>query len=68
MHSKPYPVELMTVKVLDYDCMHSCSHIKETDIIPVVLCILLVINTIRAFWSFIILQFDEKQYTYIYEK
>ena len=68
MHSKPYPVQLMTVKVLDYDCMHSGSHIKEIDKIPAVLCIPLVIDTIRAFWSFIVLQFDEKEYTYISEK
>ena len=68
MHSKPYPFEFMTVKVMDYDCMHSGKHIKEIDKIPAVLCIPLVIETIRAFWSFIVLQFDEKQYTYTSKK
>ena len=68
MHSKPYPFEFMTVKVMDYDCMHSGKHIKEIDKILAVLCILLVIDTIRAFWSFIALQFDEKQYTYTFEE
>ena len=63
MHSKPYPFESMRVKVMDYDCMHSGYHIKEIDKIPAVLCIPLVIGTIRAFLSFIVLQFDEKQYT-----
>ena len=33
-----------------------------------VLCIPLVIDTFRAFCSFIVLQFDEKQYTYTSEK
>ena len=50
----------MTVKVMNYDYMHSGLHIKEIDKIPAVLCIPLVIETIRAFWSFIVLQFDEK--------
>ena len=58
----------MTVKVLDYDCMHSGSQIKEIDKIPAVLCIPFVIDTIRAFWRFIVFQFDEKQYTYTSEK
>ena len=64
MHSNPYPFEFMTVKVMNYGFLH----IKEIDKIPAVLCIPLVINTIRAFWSFIVLQFDEKQYTYTSEK
>ena len=68
MHSKPYPFEFMTEKVMDYDCMHSGKHIKEIDKIPAVLCIPLVIDTIRAFRSFIVLQVDEKQYTYTSEK
>ena len=42
--------------------------LKEIDKIPAVLCIPLVIDTIRPFWSFIVLQFDEKQYTYTSEK
>ena len=70
MHSRPYPFEFMTVKVMDYDCMHSGIHVKETDKIPEVLCIHvpLVIDTIRAFRSIIVFQFDEKQYTYTYDK
>ena len=68
MHSKPYPFEFMIVKVMDYDCMHSGKHIKEIDKIPAVLCIPLRIDTIRIFWRFIILHFDEKQYTYTSEK
>ena len=67
MHSKPYPFEFMTVKVMEYDCMHSSKHIKEIDKIPAVLCIPLVKDMIRAFWSFIVL-FDEKQYEYTSEK
>ena len=67
MDSKPYPFEI-TVKVMDYDCIYSGKHIKETDKNPAVLCIPLVIDTIRAFWSFIVLQFDEKQYTHTSEK
>ena len=40
--------------------MHSRQHIKEIDTIPAVLFIPLSIDTIRAFWCFIVLQFDEK--------
>ena len=58
----------MSVKVMDHDCMHLGKHIKEIDKIPAVLRIPLVIDTIKAFWSFIVLQFDEKQYTYTSEK
>ena len=47
-------------KVLDNDCMHSDQHIKGIDTIPAMSCIPLAIDTIRAFWCFIVLQFDEK--------
>ena len=59
MHFKSYPVELGTVKVLNYDCMHSGQHIKEIDKTLAVLFIP-AIDMITAFWCFIVLQFDEK--------
>ena len=68
MHSKHYPFVFMTLKGMDYGCMHSGLHIKEIDKILAMLNIPLVKDTIRAFWSFIVLQFDEKQYTYTSEK
>ena len=37
--------------------MHSCQHVKE---IPAVLFIPLAIDESRAFWCFIVVQFDEK--------
>ena len=52
MHLKPYPVELVTEKVLNYDCMHSGQHIKEIDKILAMLFIPLAIDTIRAFLVF----------------
>ena len=59
MHFKPYLVKFMS-KVLDNNCMHSGQHIKEIDTIPAVLFIPLARDMIRAFWCFIVLQFDEK--------
>ena len=46
---KFYPVEIVTVKVLDYDCMQSVYQIKEIDQTPAVLFIPLVIDMIGAF-------------------
>ena len=60
MHLKPYPVEFVKVKVLDYHRMHSGQDIKEIDKTPAVLFIPLAIYTIRVFCCFIVLQFDEK--------
>ena len=60
MHLNPYPVEFVTVKNLDYDCMHSGPYIIKIDQTLVALIIPLARDTIRAFWCFIILQFDEK--------
>ena len=60
MHLNPYLVEFVTVKVFDYDCMHSDQHIKEIDKTLAVLFIPLAVITIRAFWCCIVLQFDEQ--------
>ena len=60
MHLKPYPVEFVTVKGLDYDCMHSAQHIKEIDKTLAVFFIPLAIDTIKAFWCLIVPQFDSK--------
>ena len=62
MHLKPYPVELVTVKVSDYDCMHSEINTLKKLIKNLAVC---VIHTIsyrydRAFWCRIVLQFDEQ--------
>ena len=49
MHLKPYPVELVTAKVLNYDCMHSG---QDIDKILAILFIPLAIDTIRTFLVF----------------
>ena len=40
--------------------MLSCQHIKEIDTIPAIVFIPFAIDAIRAFWCFVVVQFDEK--------